>query len=390
MQTLTLKNIVEATFRGNSRYTLVVFDRLSSEQRKALHDLQSDPDFYGILYSPTQPGLGIKSVCRETALLYLTLQEPGRLPSYVKMLFKEKCNQAIAELVLDGILEIERNGVFVSGSDAHEFIYTEEPSLTTHGTLARLSVEALQYGQALEIHDSSKLSARLYFYNRLPLSLFWRRAFPTSDAVAKYLGIQTSGATKVLLDRHWRKVSPLPSNGWRIWESCHARAAFEEPTAIYKLYVSPACSHMREAFQTTVAVLSKLQAPNFKIGIDVYGLLRPDKIIAYFRSFDELGEAAEHMGHELEGMPAHGVPFTAEIAGHGLLSWGIDPPAEQQVLSWQGRESWRLWVTNRLAIALLAAREAPSSKLEPWQFAMERLRLEGIDTTTWTPAINMW
>ena len=93
------------------------------------------------------------------------------------------------------------------------------------------------------------------------------------------------------------------------------------------------------------------------------------------------------LGKELDGCPAHGVPFTAEISGEGLLSWGVDPPESKQMLSWQPQESWRLWLTNRLANALLTARRANSaSGPEPWRYALERLGLEGIDTESWTPA----
>jgi hypothetical protein len=88
---------------------------------------------------------------------------------------------------------------------------------------------------------------------------------------------------------------------------------------------------------------------------------------------------------KLAGMPAHGVPFSAEIAGDGLLSWGIDPPIEEQSFDVQGGESWRLWVANRLAMALLNAKSGRSVKVEPWQFALERLRLDGVDTETWIP-----
>jgi hypothetical protein len=72
--------------------------------------------------------------------------------------------------------------------------------------------------------------------------------------------------------------------------------------------------------------------------------------------------------------------------------------------------SWRLWLTNRLARALIAAVAAPSSALplpgvsgaaglagaaagetmEPWRFAVERLRLEGVDTDSWTPGGSLW
>ena len=123
----------------------------------------------------------------------------------------------------------------------------------------------------------------------------------------------------------------------------------------------------------------------FKVGKDLSGILRPDKFVAYFPDFEEVQRVAGDILAELSGCPSHGVPFTAEI-GTPLVSWGIDPPTEDDAPVWLSRQSWRLWVTNRLAAALLATRQNTSTGIEPWRFAIERLRLEGVDTDTWTPA----
>lgn len=45
MPAKVLKPIVEAVFRANPHYELVLFDRLPTEQREVLSDLQKDPDF---------------------------------------------------------------------------------------------------------------------------------------------------------------------------------------------------------------------------------------------------------------------------------------------------------------------------------------------------------
>src|SRR5207248_2006408 len=90
-----------------------------------------------------------------------------------------------------------------------------------------------------------------------------------------------------------------------------------------------------------------------------------------------------------EGMPAHGVPFTAQIDAKGLLSWGMDPPHSEHLLPWQG-PSWRYWITDRLAGALISANRTNAREVKPWQFALERLQLEGIDTTTWLPSASLW
>ena len=55
-----------------------------------------------------------------------------------------------------------------------------------------------------------------------------------------------------------------------------------------------------------------------------------------------------------------------------------------------GRESWRVWVAQRLAWFLLGARRTGESGLEPWRFALERVRLEGVDTETWAPGAALW
>jgi len=59
--------------------------------------------------------------------------------------FGQECNQAIAELVLDGVLEIEREGRYVSGSEAYDLIYGGRPVPKAQGKLAQLAQAALQY-----------------------------------------------------------------------------------------------------------------------------------------------------------------------------------------------------------------------------------------------------
>jgi hypothetical protein len=384
-----LKDITAGRFRANHRMELVLFDRLSADQRQMLSGLQTDADFYGILRPREPSGLGIKSVCRETALLFLTLQQPGAMPAYVRRTFGRNCNKAIAELVLDRILEIERAGAFVSGLDAHDLIFEGGRKVESGGTLSRLSDAALQYAEGLNVREPSKLSARLYFYNRVPCSPKWLQRLPSREAVAEYLGFADDGPHAVTLRRHWGVVSlEAPYDGWRMWRVDGGSA--DGRRLPFKLYVSPACKCLRETFAVLLDVLTRLKAPRFKVGGDVYGLLRPDKYVVYFDSQERLGEAAEQLRDRLGGYPAQGVPFTAEYTSDGLLSWGMDPPRTTAALGWQERESWRLWLTNRLAAALLAARESATTPLAPWQFARERVQLEGVDTTTWTPDPSIW
>jgi hypothetical protein len=387
MSKVALRNILDADFRANPEYQLILFDRLPPDQQDGLRGLTADPDFYGVLTAQEGSTRSMKSVCRDTALLFYSLSRPGPLPAYVRATLGLKCNQAVAELVLDGVLEMGQQGRFVCGSEAYDWIYGQRPAAAARGMLAQLAQEALIYAQALDLDDSGRLSARLYFYNRVPLSPQWKQRFPGQDAVEAHLGIGRGGANRLLLKGRWARMKlSSSSGGWIQWES---RA--DQPPQVgtqqgYKLYVSPRPEFVQDAFQAVVQVLADSPAHHFKVGNDAAGLLRPDKIVIYFWDFEALQQAAKQIAGRLGGCQAQGIPFTAGISeDDGLLSWGVDPRPEKGALAWQERESWRLWVTNRLATALLAAKKAQTEGLEPWRFALERLRLEDIDTETWAP-----
>ncbi len=382
-----MQDLLGRELRANPAYELVLWDRLAPEERSALDRLPHDPESYGVLRPRSTEGpaaaLGVKAVDRDTALLFLTLREPGLLPSYVRSALGEATGRTVARLIADGVLEIEKDGAFLSGPAA---LQTRWEPIPVGGRLAELSMAALRYGQALAVDDPLRLSFRLYGYNRRPLSPRWLRLLSGPEAVQAYLGIAPGGAHRKLLDRTWRP-SP-PSEAWLSWHSRTAEPAADPEGATWKLYVSPAPEALAEGFGDVLAALAAARAGQFKIGSGAAGLLRPDKIVAYFPTFERLEEAARAVESRLHGVAAQGVPFTSEIAGDGLVSWGMDPPATERS-PWGGRESWRLWLTHRLARALIAARSSGEA-VEPWRYALERLRLEGIDPETWTPAASQW
>jgi hypothetical protein len=385
MGSIALRSILDGVFRFSPAYGVKLFDRLPADQQDLLKELTQDPDFYGVLL-PSVPGArAIKSVCRDTALLLHTLREPGPLPRYLNEVLGDTTNQTIAELVLDGVLEMEHQGRFVSGSEAYSLIYWSEAAGAPQGVLARLSQEALEYAQLLAIDDIPRLSARLYFYNRIPVTARWSRRLSSEEEVSSFIGISEPSNQK-RLQRGWKGMKgSMPYTGWFQWQSRRVKAEHRGRRHGYKLYVSPVPEAAPDAFRAALEVLEEAPAHYFKIGCDASGLLRPDKLVLYFSDYEPLEKAARDIAGLLRGCVAQGVPFTAAITEDGLLSWGADPPAEKTTLSWQEKESWRLWITNRLAVALVSARENCPASLQPWQFALERLRLERVDTTNWAP-----
>ena len=393
--------LLTAVLRASPLYDLVLYDRLPAAEQAALAELARDSGFYGVLRARDDSGStvtaprALKSVDRDTALLFLTLQEPGPLPSYVRSQLGESAARTVTRLVADGVLEIASGGSFLSGAAALARLGGGGGERAPgQGRIAGLSAAALRYGQALGLGDPELLAWRLYSYNRQPLTPRWSRLLPTPAAMARHLGLDAGGANRRLLDRDWE---PAEMAGWLAWfarpragEAPGGRAG--GPT--WKLYVSPRPEDVAGGFSAVLAALTAARASQFKVGADASGLLRPDKIVAYFPSYERLAEAAEAVLARLDGAPAQGVPFTAEIGGGGLLSWGVDPPDDVRSVLGGSRESWRVWVAHRLAWALLTARnttaEPREHPLEPWRFALERVRLEGIDTATWAPGASLW
>ncbi len=390
MQQEKRERFEKAVFRSSAAFELVLFEYLSANQQQLLGAIQGNMDFYGVLRPLLHPELGLRSVDQDTARLFSTLQTPGHIPSSVRYEAGEDYYKTMLTFVFDHIFEVEWDGTWISGIEFYEAFYAGQQPAVAQGVIAQLSLDALKYAQALEHNDSMKLSTRLYCYNSIPLSARWLRKFPTSDSLAAHLGLH-SRSTALVLQAQWREVtSSTSSNGWFAWSKRTSQSEYSSPDFTYKLYISPACDYIRDTFQATIAILADSQAVHFKTGKDIYGQLRPDKFVAYFTSMEACMDTAALLIQKLAGLPAHGVPFSAEIGGDGLLSWGIDPPSEEQIFTGEQGESWRLWVTNRLAMALLHAKANRPLSVEPWQFALERLRLDNVNVETWMPPRLSW
>jgi hypothetical protein len=177
----------------------------------------------------------------------------------------------------------------------------------------------------------------------------------------------------------WWQLGP-----WCSWASRVVSDPADLDPLVYKLYISPRWEHLGVAVRSSLPVLAEIGAPAFKWGRELTGILRPDKFVVYFRDRDSLCQAAERLLAALCGLPAQGVPFTAEIGGAGLLSWAKDPLPRRDVTRVENHQSWRQWVSGCLAESLTAAGPVSVDGVEPWELALERLRRDGVDPRSWT------
>jgi hypothetical protein len=357
--------------RANAAYRLWPLDALPDTSRQSLDAVGVDTvSVVGVLVADPDSGLPSKVVDEAAADLFASLKRPGRPPAA----FVDR----LAELVLDGVLEVEGPAGYVSGPLAYEALRPDLAARVAKDRLGRLSGAALEYAGRLHLMDADGLTARLYAYGRIPFSSRWRRAYPDQAAVLDLL-------PRRAMARRWLGPSTREGSHWLYWSWRDAPPG-ESPAAFpYKLYVSPRPEELPQALPAVVEALTATAAPLFKVGADARGLVRPDKIVVYLSDVDETATVAGALGAALAGVAAHGVPFSAELAGDGVLSWGGDPPKEDAPIG-RRSESWRLSVCRRLAEHLVAAQRAHLSDVRPVDFALARLAVDGVDVGSFSPA----
>jgi hypothetical protein len=366
----------QVRLRASPRFRLVPFDGLPSAQQNALRSLSEDPEFFGVLTPSPDSGLSTQSVSRDAALLFLALAEPACLPTLLTRLLGDAANERLRALVLDQVFEVEHEGRFVSGPAALQLLGGETPSGTAR--IAALSSQAIAYARALESVSMNEIAARLYGFNAAPSTPALQRRFASDDSVRLFLCAR--GDTERRVRSRWQ--AEATDDNWLMWSGSSADGGD------YKLYVSPVLDELPRVFEAVVHALARVDCPRFKVGRGAYGLLRPDKLVAYFPSLERLQHAGELIANGAGDAAAQGVPFSAPIDAAGLLSWGMDPPRFDLVPEGQAVLSWRAWLSHRIAASVVAARQSGEEELQA--FVRRRIALDGVDPLNWTPDPAMW
>jgi hypothetical protein len=365
----------DALLRANPAYELVPFERLSTSEQ-ALIEAPED-DLYGLLRPSGTQALAPRSATLDLALLFLTLRDPGPLPAFAAQRLGSAADETISRLVLDGVLEVKRGDAFVSGPAA----LAGSPRPPSAGSrVGELSVAALRHGQGLVGLPPQLLALRLYMFGRRPLTPALRARLPDEVAVGRFLGIGDPN-----LRTSWIESGTGAGDPWRMWRRRRQRPQTDGPGR-FKLYVAPTLDALPDAFAAVAETFAELPScAGFKVARTVDGLCRPDKLVAYFARLEHLHSAAAQLRPSLQGLSAQPVPFTGHVDGEGVLSWGVDPGADQT-----GGRSWRLWLAGRLASYLVEGAVGADDAIEPWQFALERIRIDGIDVDSWAPTSTAW
>jgi hypothetical protein len=359
--------------RANPAYRAVAWNRLPPE---AGGNLARTADSFGVLLPVEGWDLPPIAIDHDTALLFFSLVDPGPAPKFAYA--GHDASAVLHRLIFDSVLQLEHGNTFISGPEAWAQLGIQH--IGRDDALMKVSMEALACAAALPLMDPATLARKLYTYNTRPTTGVLRRRWSDKAACLALLGLAPESETRNTIARLWSSIDG--DSSWLVFQRHRRR---ERVIQLCKLYIGLTFEEIAEGLKVIAETLSRHDTLQFKVGADLDGLLRPDKFVAYFPGKDALLAAAQDLLPIVAGRKVHIVPFTAGITPSGALSWGMDPQN-----TWFGdRVSWRQWICEKLASGLIAARNSNSECIAPSQFALERLRLDGVDADTFMPT-GMW
>ncbi|MFM6932198.1 MAG: hypothetical protein ACKOUT_08145 [Novosphingobium sp.] len=239
--------------------------------------------------------------------------------------------------------------------------------------LARLSADALKFATSCGFDDPGSTSRRLYRFNNIPASSYWRSRLDRPEDARQFLALHGTVSWANAFRTHIDD-----SAHWWHWSRIGANKPKDGRT--FKLYVSCLPSDLPDALHTVGHSLIRSDAFGFKVGHDAIGVLRSDKLVIYFMDREAMESAARSLTQSLSGISVQGVPFTSQLEPAGLISAGIDPPSPPEG-SKKMSYSWRSWLTATLGQWL--EQESKDGSTDPVAAALSRLSTFGVNTQTW-------
>lgn len=360
---------------------------MGHEDRDRLQDLRADPDFFGIAAVPRH-GESLKSIDVTLAGVLSELRSPAQLPERAGSHLLADGGKPLLRLLLDDFLQVDTGDGFIGGPATLELLPSLRDVSSSLGALASLTDHALRHAATVRVHGVEQTAERLYSYNTAPETPRLRATFDSASSVAR--AFKLVGRTRLAhaIAERWHGPPRFADDTW--WSFDTHTASVPNERLRYKVYLSPRIDVLARAIDVAIPILGLHRCPAFKLGGTMHQLLRPDKFVAYFVDRAQMQDAASALANAMMALPSQGVPFSAAVGDGTIVSWGIDPPADSRPLSWQERDSWRTWVTRRLARYLVIARHYSTARVKPWEFARVRLQLDGVDTDRWAPSAVPW
>ena len=383
-------------FRLNPIYSITPFEELSEAQKKRF----KGKEFYALLHAPREAKLTVKAVNQKLALFLSHLREPKKLSEIFQKFdkgTKEEKEQFTIQLVLDCVLDVKSDDGFISGVEAvnrvllpspHAVHFADQKGRKTH--TQTVSDRALYFAFNSALTQPIKISFLLYNFNRVPMNHRWKQIIPDEGALCKYLDLREDGSWTKMPEWIAPQKIRLDQKGqpnvfdlyWRSWNLKNREISKDMPS--YKVYFSPLPRYLPDVFRIVRGEAANSEAFFMKVGRNLTGILRADKLIVYFARFDLAFDFARRMSETLAHFESQATPFSFQVHPESsLVSMGVDPP---RILG--ERYSWRLYMTSKLSLAIQGARRTKAK--DPRGYVNTYMGMLGIDTIDWRPAREDW
>jgi hypothetical protein len=332
-------------------------------------------------------GAYVAAVDHEAAALFCKLARPQCLAVPVEPKSLRVRDESVARLLFDQILQIEQaSGTFVDGVRAYDDLFANGRGTSSESTRCRLdglSRRAIDQAVALPALSAIALAWRLYAFNATPRTRCWDEVLAGSSTLARWLGLDRRQAwMRRLARRYSEHGSRLGDTPWYQW----IRGDIKPQASLrHKIYVCPTSLGLPDALPRVAEACLALDVPAFKVGVTIHGVLRPDKLLVYVEDEQALFLAMAELGSAITGFDAQPVPFSAPFGEDGLLSWAVDPSPRALAEHPESPASWRTAVAASLAGSIARAQGLGSAEIAA-EFALQRLRLDGIEPVGWLRA----
>lgn len=391
--------MLDNIFRLNPIFEIIPVEELTEKQRTGFRRILSGKNIHSLLHAPGKAEFSVKALNQPLAEFLENLREPQRVKDLL-VKFREESDkeirQLLIQLILDGVLEVESNGGYLSGIEAlnkvispaaHTAARDESRNKTfTH----EISKRALEFTLLSVYKHPRDLAWILYNFNRLPMNRARRLRLPDEESVSRFLDLDEDGCWQGMSEQIQPIAAERDDEGnykpffqvWRSWRIGQKRKGKE--AAGYKVYLCPMPEDVPAVFKLVRENVAGTGAHAMKTARVASALLRCDKLIVYFRSISEALEFVEGLRKGTSSFRGQGIPFSYQVNRESpMISIGVDPPGKFGI-----DNSWRRYVTDKLALAIQGChREKADSPLE---YIRTNMRIFGVDIDEWRPVNRDW
>jgi hypothetical protein len=271
-------------------------------------------------------------------------------------------------LAVDGILSVRLSSRWLTGSEVAQYALER---LDLGGLQERYAI--LIAGRLLRARGVDDLAHFLYTSGRWPMDSLSLQAARRVVSLAEVIALPAP----------WYRVTGGRSE-WVAWRRGGALSVNPLRRARAKLYVSVCPAFLEPHFEVIMeTVFSTSEAVEAKIASTARGLHRPDALVVYCESFEQLSVIAQRLVPLVATALPSSMTFAPRFAVSQNIFWGIDPIQPENLVY---GESWRRSICCRCAQVAIRLRHLNAADpITVSSSALVRLNLDGVDTATWIP-----